>query len=194
MHHIYHTEGIILGSRNFGEAGRYYSIFTKELGMVRASAQGVRKMHSKLRYVLQDFSYIKVDLVRGKDFWRVTSAGKTNELESLTKNPEILKITTNVSRLLKKLLQGEEKNEELFVDLIKGFKLLENKLDKSYLEGIEMFLVLRILHHLGYIGGDKNIADLVLSPINEELFTAMTTHKKVILNEINKALGETQML
>ncbi len=76
MHHIYHTEGIILGSKNYGETGKYYSIFTRDLGMVYASAQGVRKISSKFRYVLQDFSYVKVDLVRGRDFWRVTSASE----------------------------------------------------------------------------------------------------------------------
>ena len=48
MHHIYHTEGIILGSRNFGEAGKYYYLLTRDLGLVYASAQGVRKMSSKL--------------------------------------------------------------------------------------------------------------------------------------------------
>src|SRR3990167_4473229 len=31
MHHIYHTEGVILGSRNSGEAGKYYYIFTRDL-------------------------------------------------------------------------------------------------------------------------------------------------------------------
>ncbi len=78
MHHIYHTEGIILSSSNFGEAGKYYNIFTRDLGMVHASAQGVRKMSSKLRYVLQDFSYIKLDLVVGKNIFRITTASKTN--------------------------------------------------------------------------------------------------------------------
>ena len=83
MHHMYHTEGIILGSRNYDEAGKYYSIFTRDLGMIQASAQGVRKMSSKLRFILQDYSYVKVDLVKGKDFWRVTSASKTNLLDNL---------------------------------------------------------------------------------------------------------------
>ncbi len=196
MHHIYHTEGIILGSRSFGEAGKYYDIFTRELGMVRATAQGVRKISSKLRYVLQDFSYIKVDLVRGKDIWRVTSASKTNELENITKNPEVFKIIFNVSRLLKRLLQGEEKNEELFIDLLKGFSLFDKFNENAsvdYLENAEMYVVLKILHHLGYIGGDKNISDLIVSPIAEEMFENVIIHKRIVLAEINKALGETQM-
>src|SRR6476646_175067 len=100
MHHIYHTEGIILSSRNYGEAGKYYSIFTRDLGMIYATASGVRKLSSKLRFVLQDFVYVKVDLVQGKDFWRITSASKTNKLEQITKRTETFKVFSNVARLL----------------------------------------------------------------------------------------------
>ena len=110
MHHIYHTEGLILGSQNFGEAGKYYSIFTRYLGMIYASAQGVRKLSSKLRFVLQDFSYVKIDFVRGKDFWRITSASKTNMLESVSQKKETLEVFSNLARLLKWLLAGEEAN------------------------------------------------------------------------------------
>ena len=90
MHHIYHTEGIILESRNFDEAGKYYFIFTRDFGMILASAQGVRKISSKLRFVLQDFAYLKIDLVKGKDFWKVTNASKTNMLESIKRTSEFL--------------------------------------------------------------------------------------------------------
>ena len=105
MHHIYHTEGIILGSGNFGETGKYYSVFTRDLGLVFASAQGVRKMSSKLRFVLQDFAYLKIDLVKGRDFWRITNVSKTNKLEKL-QEPEILKVFASISKLLKRLLAG----------------------------------------------------------------------------------------
>src|ERR1035437_6360155 len=111
MHHIHHTEGIILGSRNYGEAGKCFYVFTRDLGMVYASAQGVRKMSSKLRFVLQDFAYIKIDLVQGKDFWRVTSASKTNTLEGILKNHGAFGVFSNIANLLKRLLAGIEKNE-----------------------------------------------------------------------------------
>jgi len=80
-----------LGSRNFGEAGRHYFIFTRDLGMVTASAEGVRKISSKLRYVLQDFAYLKIDLVSGRNIFRVTNASKSGALEQITKNPETFK-------------------------------------------------------------------------------------------------------
>ena len=193
MHHIYHTEGIILGSKNFGETGRYYSIFTRDLGMVHASAQGVRKMSSKLRYILQDFAYIKIDLVQGKDFWRVTSAGKTNTLENLSRNIETFKIVFNIASLLKRLLAGVEKNETLFVDLVNGLSVLENTQKKEDLQNIEVILVLRILHNLGYIGGGEVLQNLIKSPFEENLIFEVSKSRARVLYQINKALRETHL-
>lgn len=193
MHHIYHTEGIILGSKNYGETGRYYSVFTRDLGMIYASAQGVRKMSSKLRFVLQDFSYIKVDFVQGKDFWRITSASKTNKLEQLTKNLGTFEVLVNISRLLKRLLAGVEKNEALFDDLINGLSILENEKKEENLRNVEVIIVLRILNNLGYIGGDEKLQNLIKSSFEENLIFEASKTRSQILNQINKALKETHL-
>ena len=183
MHHIYHTEGIILGSRNFGESGKYYDIFTRDLGMVRASASGVRKISSKLRFILQDFSYLNFDLVRGKDFWRLTSASKTGELENLCKRPEVFAIVLNISRLLRRLLPGEDANPALFADVIKGLSTLETVASREEMQNAEITTVLRTLAHLGYIGSDK-MSDLV---------SQITTKRTEILSLINQTLKETHL-
>ena len=193
MHHIYHTEGIILGSRNFGEAGRYYFIFTRDLGLVYASAQGVRKESSKLRFVLQDFAYLKVDLVAGRDFWRVTNASKTNKLEQITKKSENLKVFANVARLLKRLLAGVEPNETLFADVLNGLFILEKTEEGGDLRNIEAVIVLRILNNLGYIGGDEVLQSLIKSPFEDDLIFEVSKSRKQVLHKINKALKETHL-
>jgi len=193
MHHIYHTEGIILGSRNFGEAGRYYSIFTRDLGLVYASAQGVRKISSKLRFVLQDFSYIKIDLVQGKDFWRLTSASKTNQLEELKDKKENFKVLVNISKLLKRLLAGVERNEALFIDLLDGLFVLEKASGDEELQNIEVVMVLRILSNLGYIGGGEYLDSLITSPFEKELVFKVAKSRAKVLTQINKALRESHL-
>ena len=192
MHHIYHTEGLILGSNNFGETGKYYSIFTRDLGMIYASAQGVRKISSKLRFVLQDFSYLKIDFVKGKDFWRITSASKTNKLENLS-DPKILEVFSSISRLLKRLLAGEDPNRDLFLDLLNGLSVLEKAETKEELRNIEAIIVLRILNNLGYIGGNEILKDFIKSPFEEELMYKVSENRTKILSQINKALKETHL-
>lgn len=192
MHHIYHTEALILGSKNYREADKYYYIFTRDLGMIMTSAQGVRKISSKLRFVLQDYAYVKIDLVRGKDFWRITNASKTNKLDNLLKNKEIFKIFINISRLLKRLLAGEEANEILFNIFLKGLLILEKTKEKKEFGNIEALIVLRILNNLGYIGQNDALAPLISSPF-EEIILEVSQHRIKILREINKALKETQL-
>ncbi len=193
MHHIYHTEGIILWSKNHGEAGKYYSIFTRDLGLVYASAQGVRKMSSKLRFVLQDFAYIKLDLVQGKDFWRVTSAGKTNSLQIICKNRGTFHVFSNIAKLLRRLLAGVEKNESLFADLVEGLIMLEKIDKKEDLRNLEAILVLRILDNLGYIGGGSDLKGLIKSPFEEALLLQVSKSRPEVVSEINKALKETHL-
>ena len=193
MHHIYHTEGLILGSRGYGETGKYYSIFTRDLGMIYASAQGVRKISSKLRFILQDYAYVKVDLVQGKDFWRITSASKTNELEYLDKDPWTFEVFFNIANLLKRLLAGVEKNEALFTDLIKGLTVLEKTRNKNDLRNLEAVMVLRILHNLGYIGGGEVLQNLTRSPFEDNLIFEISQKRGEVLRQINKALKETHL-
>ncbi|KKS05014.1 MAG: repair protein RecO protein [Candidatus Nomurabacteria bacterium GW2011_GWC2_41_8] len=182
-----------MGSRNYGEAGKYYSIFTRDLGMVYASAQGVRRMSSKLRFVLQDFAYLKIDLVQGKDFWRVTNASKTNLLEQLSKNSGTFEVFSNIANLLKRLLAGVEPNEALFVDLIKGLAVLERTKIKEDLRNIEAIIVLRILDNLGYIGSNEMLQKLVKSPFEENLIFEVSKSRTQVLHQINKALKETHL-
>jgi DNA repair protein RecO len=191
MHHIYHTEGIILESKNSGEAGKYYYIFTKDLGMIMASAAGVRKLSSKLRFILNDYGYVKLDLVRGKDFWRLTSASKTNALEEIVKNKNTFPVFVNIARLLKRLLQGEEANEILFSDILRGLFILE-KAKVEEIQNIEAVIVLRMLHNLGYIGGDS-LLSLTKSPFEEDLVFEASKSRTKVLEEINRALRETHL-
>lgn len=193
MHHIYHTEGIILSSKNSGETGKYYAIFTRDLGMIYASAQGVRKMSSKLRFIVKDFAYLKIDFVRGKDFWRMTSASKTNNLEEIYKNPGALAVCSNIARLLKRLLAGEDPNEYLFDDVLKGLLVLEKIQNRDDLRNFEAVMVLRILKNLGYIGEEKEFDALIASPFEDSLVFEVSKNRTKILSEINKALKETHL-
>ena len=114
------------------EADRLYTILTHDLGLVRASASGVRKEESKLRGALEPLALSNVSLVRGKEYWRITSA------ESIRRIP----LTDGLARalaLLERLVQGESPHPELF-DVV-----------ETYLEAEESILVGHILLHLGYL-------------------------------------------
>ena len=76
MHPIHTTPGFIIDSRPYGEAGKLISIFTRDFGLVTASASGIRFERSKLRYHSQDYSFGSFSLVCGKELWRLTNASE----------------------------------------------------------------------------------------------------------------------
>jgi recombinational DNA repair protein (RecF pathway) len=150
-HHIYHTRGVILGSKPSGEANRYYKIFTEELGVLEATAQSVREGRSKLRYVLQDYSLIHVDLVRGKEVWRITSAIEEKPLD-LAGGDEQKKLFVKICAFLARLLQGEGQEKLLFNDLRGAIDFFRKEVVPAELiQATEILSALRTLITLGYV-------------------------------------------
>ena len=126
MYHLYHTPVFILGGASFGEANKTFTLFTRELGLLTASATSVREERSKLRYGLQDFSLSDITLVRGRELWRITNATLIENLPTTFRSaPEAVRVFTRVFQLIRRLVAGEEKNERLFETVMEAFNFLK---------------------------------------------------------------------
>ncbi len=194
MHHIYHTEGIILESKNTGEANRYITVYTKELGMIRAVAQGIRNSQSRLRFALQDFSYAKIDLVRGRDVWRVTSATPIQSFAGIFLHPDTAPYAMNIAKLILRLCPGEEASEVFFEHILFSFNSLSDaSFPREGLKNLEMVVVLRILYHLGYVAETDETDFLIESPLDHSLIEKAGQLRRKIIPEINRSLRETQL-
>jgi len=194
MHHIYHTHGFILSSRNMGEANKMLTIYTREMGLVRAAAQGIRLNKSKLRFTLQDFSYVNVDLVRGKEIWRVTSAKHISSFPMARCSTPSLILMTRVTKLLERLCTGESPSETIFDDFIQALYLLDcDFVSSASREALELHLVLRIMNSLGYIGDSEILSKYLCSSFDESKTATLLKERQSIIAHINKALNESQL-
>lgn len=184
MHHIYTTPAFVIHSSPHGEAGKFLLLFTKDFGMIGATAQGIRLGTSKLRYHMQDFNFSNVSVVRGKEVWRITGA---HELDHVTGTLVHLKIL----KLLKRLLQGEDKNEKLFEILE---ELYRTEIKEEDFEYVECLMVLRILNALGYVRSVSQFNQFFENDlINKELIRAVQKLKTDIVKVINQALKESHL-
>ncbi|MFA6355069.1 MAG: DNA repair protein RecO [Candidatus Paceibacterota bacterium] len=194
MHHIYHTNGFILSSVNKGEANKMLTIYTREMGLVRAMVQGIRLHKSKLRFALQDLSHSNIDLVRGKDIWRVTTASSISTFPYARLERESLLLIARVSKLLERLCDGEQSNEKIFDDFIQSLYLLDDvNIENSSREALELHLVLRIMDQLGYIGESEKLKEYLDGAIDLERVEILLREKRSIILHINKALNESQL-
>lgn len=193
MHHIYHTHGFILSSRNKGEANKLLVIYTREMGLIYALAQGIRLHKSKLRFALQDLSYVNVDLVRGREIWRVTSAKHISSFPFARGNTQSLVLITRVNRLIERLCPGEVFNENIFDDLIQAMYLLDSEISSPSREALELHLVLRIMNSLGYIGDSEILSKYLSSSFDYSKTETLLKERQTIISHINKALNESQL-
>ena len=184
MHHIYTTSAFVIHSASHGEAGKFLLLFTRDFGMIGATAQGIRLIKSKLRYHIQDFNFSTVSIVRGKEIWRLTGAHEIAHMKNNIVHLRILK-------LLKRLLHGEEKNENLF-EIIE--ELFNTEIKEKDFENVECLTVFRIMHILGYIDKKGELSSILETfVINDEMLKSIQKNKAKIVKMINKALSESQL-
>lgn len=202
MYRIYSTEGAVLQSFDVSEASKTLSLFTKDFGLLSARAQGIRAERSKLRYHLQDFSLGSFDLVRGKNGWRVTSARDTDNLMLFSAGAReqeknaALGVIIRIGSLLTRLLRGEEKNAELYADVVSSFRALRSAAwSGERLKDFEALFVMRILHWLGYWGEDEMLSPFLnLREIEKtETLVSFAPVRARAIRRINEALRETQL-
>jgi len=163
-YHIYTTKGIVLSEQPRRESDRIYSILTREFGLIRAMALSARKETSKLRGSLEPFVLSKISLVRGKEYWRITSA---ESIQSIPAAPTIVRPLI----LLEKLIQGEAPHPELF-DTVESAALCPETDDEMF----EIHFVSKILFHLGYLKESDLVSD-----------------KKAIIKAINNGLQSSHL-
>lgn len=193
MHHIYHTESFVLASRSTGEDSKTLVLYTRDLGLVHARAQALRKLSSKLRYTLQDYSRAQVDLVRGKEVWRITTAVPLDSHGEIRRDLEKGGVFARVSSLIARLCAGEDPNPEVFAVLVDMTEMLsERSASQEALRSIELFCVARILIALGYL------SRATLSEISEGSVSVPETFsdpvfRKSLLIQINQAMAEAQL-
>ena len=194
---IYHTEGYIIDSGDSGESNKTFTILTSELGTIIATAQGVRKLQSKLRYSLQDLTFAKFALVRGKEIWRITGAEKITNIYDKNIPVQVKQSLARVLNFIKRLSPGEAVNKVVFEEFGRMYQTLTaTKFIRNHddLISIENLAYLRIAHHFGYGTPSEKLKDIVYSPLwNTDIRDLGVDLIEDLKRESASVLAETQL-
>lgn len=187
---VHTTRAYVLSSRNTGDANRALTLLTRDLGTVVATAQSVRRERSRLRFALQRFSFAEVSLVRGRGGWRVTNAYPLENI-FFSATPEKRRVIVNVSKLLRRLLQGEFPDANLYDVVSSGFfALLEAQ--QSEVRIFELMFVSKLLSNLGYDTLKGTLKPFKLGSFDNEALKEQTMKERgKIVREINAALASS---
>ncbi len=190
MYQKYHTDALVLGSRESGENDRVFALFTRDFGLVRARGSAVRSEKSRMRYALQNYSRAQVSLVRGKRGWRAAGAVATRNASGAT---EGIAAFARIAELTVRLVQGQERNDYLFAALAETHDALMREHVEAFAT-IEIVGVARVLFALGYLSAEALettlFAHTAYAP--EHVQEAQEMRDK-LLSSINRAIAETHL-
>lgn len=144
----FRAEAIVLNHRDWGEADRLVTLYTRQRGKIRAVAKGARKPRSRKGGHLQPFTQITVQLARTRGPFIIT---QVDTLDAYLPLREDLNLTGNASYLVE-LLDRFSYDEEEANSAI--FRLLTNSLARLA-RGDDIWVVvryyeMRLLDYLGF--------------------------------------------
>jgi DNA repair protein RecO (recombination protein O) len=142
----YKTRGIIIKRRNFGEADRILTIFTKNRGKISAIAKGVRKTLSKLGGHVELFYVVDLILSEGRNFDIVTGAEIIENFPNLRNNIKLAEQSYYIAELTDKLVNDSSEASEIYDLLYKTLESVNNKNNPLALRYFELWLLSELGH------------------------------------------------
>ncbi len=110
----YKTEGVIIRVRDYSEADRIVTLFSRDYGKVQAIAKGCRKQQSRKRGIIQLFTYGEFALYRGRNLDTITQCESKESFGILRENLERMAYGAYMAELLDGFITSGEPHEDLF--------------------------------------------------------------------------------
>lgn len=174
-HHIYHVKGFIIAQRQKGEADILLKIFTPEFGMVLATAQGARKLESKTRFAISQYSIPEIDLIKTKDSFRVGAVRPEQGQVSQSQK----KLRAKIAAILARFVVSEEPHEKLYSDVI---KIIEQPHKNS-----DLLAMVVILSNLGYWHLNEIEKDFIST------YEISASDKKTLIKKVQEVLSQIHL-
>ena len=111
---LYPAEGIVLGTRSWGEADKVMTIFTRERGLVRAAAFGCRRPRSPLAGAMQMFVHADLQFAEGGRLETVKTASVRAHHAKLSLDLTALAYATFVAEVIREFMPEGIADEAFF--------------------------------------------------------------------------------
>jgi len=145
---LYRAEAIVLKRTDTGEADRLLTLYTADLGKLRAIAKGARKPSSRKSGHVELFTHTALLLARGRHLDVVTQAETIDAFTPLQKNLERLGYAYYLAELVDRFVEENIENRALFDLLLNALRWLGE--DESEPLNLARYFELHLLQHVGY--------------------------------------------
>lgn len=115
---LYTTEAVVLGAKNWGEADKLMTFFTRERGLVRAAAFGCRRPRSQLAGAMQLFSVLELQLAEGQRLDTVRTAVTQRHYKKLGEDLTCMAYGAFVAEFLRETLPEGQPEPAMYERLL----------------------------------------------------------------------------
>lgn len=126
--------GFILNIRAHSEYDRVIAVFSREMGLVRIIAKGIRRIRSHRGFHMDLFNYVQMEVEEGKSGGRARYLREVATLEpstGLKNNPKSFSAACVIAFFLLRIVPEETPQRELLALTKKTFESLESGNDEK---------------------------------------------------------------
>lgn len=154
------VKAIIISDSDYKEYDKLFTLFTKELGKIKAYAFGIRREHSKKIGLLRLFSFLDISLLGEPNKYSIKDVSVIESFEALAADYEKMCYASYFIEIVDYLSFENIESTDVLNLLYYTFKaLLNDKIDPKL---IKLIFELKILKYQGeYIEGDALNTDNV---------------------------------
>lgn len=184
----YKTEGFVLSRKNWGEADRLVTIFTKHFGKRQFIAKGIRRITSKRAPLLELFSYVSIIAHRGKILDVISEVVALSQYPLIRKRLErIGHVYVAVELVLR--LTAENQEQENVYELLSHFLATLNNLNIGRSQAKKELIVFKIqlLTYLGFLAASDVLPDIELNRLIENTLES-SLKSPLLLTKIQRSL------
>ncbi len=128
----YRSLGLILDKRDFREADRFFTVFTKDFGKIEALARGERKIKSKLRGGLELFYLSEIEFVQGRRWKILVDASLADNFNKIRRDLSKIETASKIAEVSTELIRGQEQDLQLWNLLLKSFYHLNSDYESIF--------------------------------------------------------------
>lgn len=177
--HSYSSEGIVLSRKNYGEADRILSVFSKDFGKLSLLAKGIRKIKSKKRGHLEIFSKIKFSAINGKGMDIMTEAQTLDDYSGIRANLNKISLGYYFCEVVNKITHEDGHMSSVYSILSYYLQQLQQEIE---LKKLRLKFIYDLLTEMGYWPIDKKLidADIVLDDVVERKINSVRVGKQIL--------------
>ena len=148
------VESVVLRHSEWGEADRFVTLYTLEMGKLRALAKGVRRPRSRKAGHLEPFNHANLLLAKGREIWLITQAETINSFSSMLDNLMLTTYAAYVVELLDRFTYEEGENRAIYrllVDTLGRLNQLGSyQTSETRADLVVRYFEMRLLDYLGF--------------------------------------------